>query len=86
MSGPVFLGHMFAQTHGVVWTTNNEVEKDKLRAAQIFGGQPPDLIIGECHGQGRCLWVLAIQVLISLIRGPKWRGFKLWHVYTDVKP
>jgi hypothetical protein len=82
VSEPVFIGHMLGQVHGVVWTTNAEVEKDKALAAQIFGGKPSDLTIGECHGQDWCLWVLAIQVVIGLIRGPKWRGFKLWHVYS----
>jgi hypothetical protein len=82
VSGPVFLGHMLAQVHGAIWTTNTEVEKDKALAAQIYGGKPADLIIGECHGQDWCLWVLAIQVVVGLIRGPQWRGFRLWHVYS----
>jgi hypothetical protein len=88
MSEPVFIGHMLAQVHGVIWTTNAEVEKDKALAAQIFGGKPADLIIGECHGQDRCLWVLAIQALVELMSRRKWH-FNLWHVYSrgmlDVK-
>jgi hypothetical protein len=81
VSAPVFLGHMLAQVHGVIWTTNAEVEQDKLLAAQIFGGKPNDLIIGECHGQDWCLWVLAIQALVELVSRRKWH-FKLWHVYS----
>jgi hypothetical protein len=71
VSEPLFLGHMLA------------FETDKELAAQIFGGQPADLIIGECKGQDWCLWVLAIQATVGLIRGPKWRGLHLWHVYRS---
>jgi hypothetical protein len=78
----VFLGHMLGQVHGVIWTSNAEVEKDKALAAQIFGGKPADLLIGECHGQGRCLWVLVIQALIELMSRRK-RHFNLWHVYRE---
>jgi hypothetical protein len=76
----VFIGHMLAQVHGVVWTTNAQVEKDKALAAQIFGGEPNDLTIGECHGQDWCLWVLAIQALVELMSRRKYH-FNLWHVY-----
>lgn len=79
MKAPVFLGHMLAIKHGVIWTTQAEVEKDKAVAAQIFGCQP--WAVGECHGQDRCLWVLAIQVLICLIPAPLRPAFELWHVY-----
>jgi hypothetical protein len=78
---PVFLGHMLAQIHGVIWTTNAEVGKDKLLAAQIFGGKPEELLIGECHGQDRCVCFLAIQALVELISRRKLH-FNLWHVYS----
>jgi hypothetical protein len=81
VSAPVFLGHMLGQVHGVIWTTNAEVDKDKLLAAQIYGGKSADLLIGECHGQDWCLWVLVIQVLVELISRRKWH-FNLWHVYS----
>jgi hypothetical protein len=70
VSEPLFLGHMLA------------FETDKELAAQIFGGQPADLIIGECKGQDRCLWVLAIQAFVELISRRKWH-FNLWHVYRS---
>jgi hypothetical protein len=76
----VFLGHMLAFEHGVVWTTQAEVEKDKALAAQIFGGKPEDLLIGECHGQDWCLCFLIIQALVELISRRKCH-FNLWHVY-----
>jgi hypothetical protein len=81
VSQSVFIGHMLAQVHGVIWTTNAEVEKDKALAAQIFGGKPTDLIIGECHGQDWCLCFLAIQALVELVSRRK-RHFNLWHVYS----
>jgi hypothetical protein len=84
VSAPVFLGHMLAQVHGVIWTANVEVEKDKLLAAQIFGGKPEDLLIGECHGQDRCLCFLVIQVLVELMSRRKCH-LNLWHVYISNK-
>src|SRR3954452_10721933 len=78
----VFLGHMLAIKHGVIWTTQVEVEKDKAIAAQIFGCQPKDTFICECQGEDWCLWVLAIQVLICLIPTPLRPAFELWHVYS----
>jgi hypothetical protein len=72
----VFLGHMLEVDHGTHNDTPAGAEYEKALAREIFG---------ECWAIGKCtcLWVLAIQVVVGLMRGPKWRGFKLWHVYRE---